>query len=163
MSNTKKGSTSEKPGNNKKERSERRENSLQNEYRQSVKLLLMIFGFVTALVIGIYFLSESRYSAATMRLRRIEGTVRLEAEGSARTVLRNMKLHDGNALNTDEQSLASISLDDTKLVTLEELSRAEFYQKKKELELKLTDGRLFFDVSKKRRKRHSFNTLFLHV
>ena len=96
--------------------------------RLAIRYLLLIFGFVTVLVIGIYFLSESRYSAATMRLRRIEGTVRLEDEETERTILRNMKLHDGNALNTDQKSLASISLDDTKLVTLEELSRAEFYQ-----------------------------------
>ena len=140
-----------------RERTEQNGNSRQNEYRLSVKLLMMIFGFVAVLVVGIYFLSESRYSAATMRLRRIEGTVSLEEEGIVRTILRNMKLHDGNALKTDLKSLASISLDDTKLVTLEELSRAEFYQKRKELELKLTDGRLFFDVSKKLENDETFD------
>ncbi|HAG69094.1 MAG TPA: hypothetical protein DCL38_03885, partial [Lachnospiraceae bacterium] len=69
-----------------RERTEQNGNSRQNEYRLSVRLLFMIFGFVTVLVVGIYFLSEGRYSAATMRLRRIEGTVSLEEEGIVRTI-----------------------------------------------------------------------------
>ena len=90
----------------------------QELYRHAGRLTLMICGFVTVLVLGIYFLSESRYSAVTMRLRRVEGTVRLEEEGTTKSIIKNLKLHNGNALNTDLKSLASISLDDTKLVTL---------------------------------------------
>ena len=63
-----------------------------------------------------------------------------------KTILDNLRLNDGNALSTEAESLASVGLDDTKIISIEENSRAEFYQKGKKLELVLTKGRLFFDV-----------------
>ncbi len=43
-------------------------------------------------------------------------------------------------------SLAAISLDDAKIVTLDESSSAEFTQEGKKLALNITEGNIFFNV-----------------
>ncbi|MCR5739888.1 MAG: FecR domain-containing protein [Lachnospiraceae bacterium] len=101
---------------------------------------------IAALIIFLVFRSKIR--ATTMRLLRIEGTVSLEENGSHKTVKENLRLKSGNALKTGSQSLVSIGLDDYKIVTMDELSRAEFNQQGKWLNLNLTDGALFFEVDK---------------
>lgn len=97
-------------------------------------------------VLVVFFLQKNRIKATTMRLLRIVGEVTLEDGKKKKTILDNLRLNDGNALSTEAESLASVGLDDTKIISIEENSRAEFYQKGKKLELVLTKGRLFFDV-----------------
>ena len=97
-------------------------------------------------VIVILLLNKDKIKASTMRLLRIVGEVTLEDGKKKKTILDNLRLADGNALSTGAESLASVGLDDTKIISIEENSRAEFYQKGKKLELTLTKGRLFFDV-----------------
>lgn len=93
----------------------------------------------------LYF--NSRITATTMRILRLEGEVTLEEDGKNKTVRESLRLNSGNALSTALKSLVSIGLDDTKIVTLDERSRAVFEQSGRQLELKLTDGSLFFEVS----------------
>ncbi len=83
-----------------------------------------------------------------MRILRLEGEVSLEDDGKSKTVKENLRLNSGNALSTATKSLVSLGLDDTKIVTLDELSRAEVNQSGRKLDLKLTDGSLFFEVQK---------------
>jgi len=97
-------------------------------------------------VLVVFFLQKNRIKATTMRLLRIVGEVTLEDGKKKKTILDNLRLNDGNALSTEAESLASVGLDDTKIISIEENSRAEFFQKGKKLELVLTKGRLFFDV-----------------
>ena len=97
-------------------------------------------------VLVVFFLQKNRIKATTMRLLRIVGEVTLEDGKKKKTIMDNLRLNDGNALSTEAESLASVGLDDTKIISIEENSRAEFYQKGKKLELVLTKGRLFFDV-----------------
>ncbi len=99
-----------------------------------------------AVIIFIYFRSQIR--ATTMRILRMEGEVSLEDNGKKRTATKNLRLNSGNALTTKKKSLVAIGLDDTKIVTLDELSRAEFNQAGRQLDLELTDGSLFFEVQK---------------
>lgn len=115
------------------------------------KKKIPIIATVTALliicaVLVVFFLHKNRIKATTMRLLRIVGEVTLEDGKKKKTILDNLRLNDGNALSTEAESLASVGLDDTKIISIEENSRAEFYQKGKKLELVLTKGRLFFDV-----------------
>ena len=115
------------------------------------KKKIPIIATVTALliicaVLVVFFLQKNRIKATTMRLLRIVGEVTLEDGKKKKTILDNLRLNDGNALSTEAESLASVGLDDTKIISIEENSRAEFYQKGKKLELVLTKGRLFFDV-----------------
>ncbi len=99
-----------------------------------------------AVIIFIYFRSQIR--ATTMRILRMEGEVSLEDNGEKKTATENLRLNSGNALSTATKSLVAIGLDDMKIVTLDELSRAEFNQEGRQLDLELTDGSLFFEVRK---------------
>ena len=79
------------------------------------------------------------YMANTMRLLKIEGTVNVEdSKGGSKPVVDNVRFQSGDALNTGTDGLASVGLDDTKIVTLKNDSRAEFVKKGRQLELKLT-------------------------
>lgn len=104
---------------------------------------------VAGVVVGIVF-ARKGYLAKTMRLLKVEGTVNIEdAKGNSKPVVSNIRFQSGDALNTGEDGLASVGLDDAKVVTLNHDSRAEFSKKGKELELKLTKGSLFLNVTEK--------------
>lgn len=96
-------------------------------------------------------------SASTMRLLRLEGTVKLFEKDKERTITDNLRLNAGNVLNTEAKSLAGIALDDTKIVTIDELSCAQFDQDGKKLDINLTEGSLFFEVTKKLDSDESFD------
>lgn len=96
-------------------------------------------------------------TASTMRLLRMEGTVRLFEKDKEKTLSDNLRLNAGNKLNTEAKSLAGIALDDTKVVTIDELSSATFDQSGKKLDINLTQGSLFFEVTKKLDADESFD------
>ena len=107
--------------------------------KTKIILLCGILALIAAAV-AIYFIFFSGgYYATTMRLLRVEGTVSIEdSKGKSKPVIDNILFHTGDALNTGADGLASVGLDDTKVVTLESNSRAEFVKRRKQLELKLT-------------------------
>jgi hypothetical protein len=122
---------------------------MESENKQRKKIIIIvaaILAFLAAVICIFYFRSKIR--ATTMRILRLEREVSLEDNGKSSAVKENLRLHSGNALSTAVESLVSIGLDDTKIVTLDELSRAEFNQAGRKLDLKLTDGSLFFEVQK---------------
>ena len=97
------------------------------------------------------------YMATTMRLLKVEGSVNIEdAKGGTKPVMANLRFQSGDALNTGADGLASVGLDNTKIVTLQNDSRAEFRKKNKQLELKLTKGAVFFNVTEKLRADEKF-------
>ncbi len=83
-----------------------------------VVALIALFAFMK--------LQRSRNLANTMRLIRKEGFVFLEENNELKTVTNNMRFQSGDVLTTGKQSLASISLDDTKIITMEEQSTVDF-------------------------------------
>ena len=102
---------------------------------------------VIAVAVTVVLLSRSGYTATTMRLLRVEGTVNIEdSKGGTKPVIDKIRFQSGDALNTGNDGLASVGLDDTKIVTLQSDSRVEFQKQNKKLELKLTKGALFFEV-----------------
>lgn len=110
---------------------------------------VVALGIVAAIVIAIV-MSRNGYLANTMRLLRVEGTVNIEnGDGGTKPVIDNIRFQSGDALNTGADGLASVGLDDSKIVTLQNDSRAEFTKSGKRLELKLTKGALFFNVTEK--------------
>ena len=111
---------------------------------------------VAGAVVGIVF-ARKGYLAKTMRLLKVEGTVNIEdAKGASKPVVSNIRFQSGDALNTGEDGLASVGLDDAKIVTLNHDSRAEFSKRGKELELKLTKGSLFLNVTEKLKSDEKF-------
>lgn len=114
------------------------------------KRIAVIAAVVIVLILALIFILLYRKGirATTMRLLRFEGTVTMEDNGASQAVKENLRLKSGNTLDTAVASLVSIGLDDTKIVTMDELSRSEFNQKGKYLNLNLTKGSIFFEVDK---------------
>ncbi|MBR1440996.1 MAG: FecR domain-containing protein [Lachnospiraceae bacterium] len=114
---------------------------------------------VIGVIIAVSAISQNnKLKATTMRLLRRVNIVTLEdANGKEKPMTDNMKLQNGNALKTEADSMVSVGLDEFKVVTVEEQSRAEFYQSGKKLELNLTEGSLFIDVSKHLEDDESFD------
>ena len=109
-----------------------------------ILFLAMIFTLVFGAAAG------EEYDSNTMRLLRYEGTVEiLNPEGEPRFVLENVRFESGETLQTGEDGTASVGLDDTKIVTLDTLSRVEFLQEDAHMHLTLSEGTLFLDVQKK--------------
>ena len=96
------------------------------------------------------FAAAEIYTAATMRLLRYEGTVEIEDEdGESRFVMENARFNSGETMHTGEESLASVSLDTTKIVTMDEKSSVQFEQDGDSLALTLKEGSLLLDVQEK--------------
>ena len=89
------------------------------------------------------------YAAQTMRLLQYTGDVQiLDAEGSPRFVMENVRFSSGETMMTGESSLASVGLDESKIVTVDELSSVEFIQQEGHILLSLKEGTLLLDVEK---------------
>ena len=69
--------------------------------------------------------------------------------GEIKPVMKNIRFQSGDALSTGYDGLASVGLDETKIVTLEPNSRVEFTKSAKQLQLNLTEGGMFLEVTEK--------------
>jgi len=86
--------------------------------------------------------------ASTLRLERITGTVSLSDQSKKTLSCREgMKLLSGHKLSTKASSYAYISLDKTKAVKLDGLSVSTVKKNGEKLELLLSSGKLFFNVT----------------
>lgn len=123
---------------------------MSNEKKSKKPIAIICALIAVAAVIGVvFFINSGKLTASTMRMLRTEGVVKLFEDQKEKTISNNLRLNAGNVLNTRDASLAGIALDDTKIVTINELSNAQFDQKGKKLDINLTDGSLFFEVTKK--------------
>lgn len=114
------------------------------------KKIIIIAAVALLVVIGliIFLANRGGISATTMRVIRLEGNVSLQENGVLKAIKENLRLVSGNTIDTSESSTVSIGLDDSKIVTMDEFSSAEFKQSGKQLNLDLTAGSLFFEVDK---------------
>ena len=115
--------------------------------KKKIIIIAVILVVIIGIIVGL-LLRKNAISATTMRVIRYEGTVNLKDDGVLKTLRDNLRLNSGNEIDTEAQSLVSISLDETKVVTVDELSSADFTQNGKNLNLNLTKGSLYFDVQK---------------
>ena len=130
---------------------------LKNLSKQKKIVCACVAAAIVVAVVVCIFALRSNYVATTMRLLRIEGTVNIEdSKGAVKPVMDNLRFQSGDALNTGEDGLASVGLDEHKIITLQNDSRAEFKKKSKHLELKLTKGAIFFSVAQKLRADETF-------
>ena len=135
--------------------------SLTDSFKKLSKLTKIIIAAAAVAVIAAavicIVIAGNGYTATTMRLLRVEGAVSLEdSKGTTKPVSNNLRFQSGDALNTGTDGLASVGLDNTKIITLQNDSRAEFKKKNKHLELKLTKGAVFFNVTEKLRSDEKF-------
>ena len=123
------------------------------------KIIIIVVAAVLVLggaAAGIIFARQG-YLATTMRLLKAEGAVNIEdSKGGTKPVSDGLRFQTGDALNTGNDGLAMVGLDDKKIVTLDHDSRAEFQKKNKQLELKLTEGALFVNVTEKLKSDEKF-------
>ena len=87
-------------------------------------------------------------AATTMKLEAVTGTVTVKnASGMAQTVRAGMRLYNGYTLSTAAASEAYISLDSSKAVKLGASGKAQIKQSGKRLEVSVSAGELFFNVT----------------
>ena len=130
-----------------------RKRVVRKSFRTSLIMILIVLLTVPSLA-GF----SQRYTANTMRLLRYEGTVEiLDRKGNSRALMENAKFNSGETMATGEESLASVGLDDSKIVTLDENSRVEFEKKKNKINLLLSEGTLFCDVREKLKDNESLD------
>ena len=115
------------------------------------KSVAIIMALTLLLNLSFFAAAETVESAdaSTMRLARAEGSIFLKDEsGTELSYRENMRLYSGNTVATEAASRAGISLDETKIVTLDEQSLASLHQNGKKLRVKLENGAMYFSVSK---------------
>ncbi len=113
------------------------------------KSVIAVLALTLALILCASAWADS-YDASTMRLLRYEGDVEIfDPSGMPRFVLENVRFASGEAMQTGVDSLASVSLDDSKIVTLDASTRVAFAQESGRIVLNLTQGAIFLDVQEK--------------
>lgn len=92
--------------------------------------------------------ADSSVSGAAMRLSSREGAVTVRGKGGKEMdAFDNMRLQSGYSLETGAGSYAGLTLDDTKAVKIDALSKGEIRKKGKQLELLLSAGSLLCNVT----------------
>ena len=115
--------------------------------KKKIIIIALVLVVIVGIIVGL-ILRNNNIQATTMRILRYEGTVNLQEDGILKTIKENLRLKNGNVIETQAESLVAISLDDAKVVTLDEQSSADFNQSGKYLTLNLQRGSLYFDVQK---------------
>ena len=111
---------------------------------------LMMALLLAALLPTTALAAKAEASATTMRVAGSEGTVTVKnASGQNKSVFNNMQLYNGWTVETAAASYATLSLDSAKAIKLGAGAKVELRQNtaSKRLELFVTKGSLFFDVS----------------
>ena len=97
-------------------------------------------------------------TAAAMQLMKTQGTVNLtNSSGRSLTIRANMHLYNGYRVETKASSYAWINLDSEKLTKLDAVSEAEVRKSGDELELLLSSGSLYFNVTRPLEKEETLN------
>ena len=124
------------------------------------KLIILISAMGVALIAaaGICLLLYTlKFRANTIRLYSYEGEVKLvDDKGRSIEVKEDKRLTSGNVLSTKKESRAWVLLDEDRMVTLMEKSKAGFDKKGNRMVLTLEDGSLFFNIEKPLSDKESF-------
>lgn len=108
--------------------------------RQIVALLVAVALLLTA--------CGPSASAAAMSLAKTAGTVGIaDGDGKSVPVAEDRSLYSGYQVGTEAKSHAWISLDDVKLVKMDEESAIELRKENRNLEIFVNSGQLFFNIT----------------
>lgn len=114
----------------------------------STKTWAVIGAAVILAVVLIGFFVSGGLKATTMSLQKTQGTVGVSDEkGKDVSPKENLKLYSGYGVETEPASYAWIDLDQVKLVKMDEKSEIEIQKDGKKLELLVSSGSLFFNVT----------------
>ncbi len=122
------------------------------------KWLFVFLAIAIAALLVLFLVNLSKATAITMRLVQTEGEVNLSNdENQELDIEHGMRLFSGDSLETDVDSYAYISLDDVKSVQLDALSSCTLKEDGEHLQVDLTEGNLFFEVSSPLEAEEEFN------
>lgn len=119
---------------------------------QKRKVAVLAIAAVVLICVSVFLVkniaAKDAVTAATMRLKKIQGTVEV-ADGQAAAIpaREDLALHSGYQVGTRQESYAWIDLDDTKLTKLDQESSVGIRQEGEALELVLNSGNIFFHVT----------------
>ena len=117
---------------------------------------LLVFSFL--LLLTVPAMAADNATGTTLRLEEINGTVTVkDASGNDKTVRASMRLYSGYTITTGASSSAYISLDETKAVKLDSSGKVEIKKSGKKLEVSLTAGQLYFNVTEPLKADESLN------
>jgi len=114
--------------------------------KNRIILLSIILGVLIVGVVSGFFIYRY-YASSTMHLTRAVGKVQLIKEnGKSKVIKKTLRFSDGDALMTSSSSLASVSLDNYKIITVDENSLVTFYKDGKNYNTRVEMGGVFFNV-----------------
>ena len=117
---------------------------------------LLVFSFLLLLTVPAMAADDA--TGTTLRLEEINGTVTVkDASGNDKTARTGMRLYGGYTIATGASSSAYISLDDAKAVKLDSSGKVEIKKSGKKLEVSLTAGQLYFNVTEPLKADESLN------
>ena len=109
---------------------------------------ILSFALALTMVLSLTACGGNDTTAATMHLRRTEGTVSVsDGEGKGVPVLDNLGLYSGYGVGTKSASYAWIDLDDVKLAKMDQSSKIAIQKQGKALDIEVKSGSLFFNVT----------------
>lgn len=115
--------------------------------KQNTKRALSLLAALS-LLLGLLSACAPEAEAATMHLRRTEGSVRVfDGAGKDLKPADNLGLYNGYGVNTRGGSYAWIDLDEVKLTKMDQDSAIEIEKEGKHLTIKVKFGNLFFNVT----------------
>ncbi len=121
-------------------------------------ILLTLCLLLSLSVPGLAAPIKSSGAASTLRLESTEGSVHLKnASGKEVKTTNAARLYNGYKLETEKASYAFVSLDSSKAIKLDASSSSEVFQSGKKLELKVSSGQLFFNVTAPLKSNESLN------
>lgn len=118
--------------------------------RRKLAAVLAILCSLTLMEVPRYEARAEDAIAATIRMAKTEGEVTVsDSTGKELKQTENMRLFNGNHIETEEKSYAYMNLDDKKAIKLDAVSEAEVRKNGKNFEVLLESGNLLFNVSEK--------------
>ena len=88
--------------------------------KNKIIILAAIAVVVVATVVGCVIFANTRYTATSMRLLRVEGSVKvIDSNGKNKFVKKNARFQSGESITTLSNGLATVGLDEGKSVTLQ--------------------------------------------
>ena len=125
--------------------------------RKYIYIYILILALLTVDLLSVSSYAKDTY-ASKMEIERIDGSAYVvNSKGKEIEAVVGVKLSSGESLRTAKGSYAYISLDDSKVVKLDELSEVTINKKGKKLSIELTEGNLFFEVSEPLESDESMN------
>ena len=118
--------------------------------------MLLVLSFL--LILAVPAMAADDATGTTLRLEEINGTVTVkDAAGNDKTARTGTRLYSGYTITTGASSSAYISLDETKAVKLDSSGKVEIKKSGKKLEVSLTTGQLYFNVTEPLKADESLN------